>query len=338
MREDPGLDQGMIARHLEHSYGVRPVSITFLPIGHDLQAFVYQVVTNDRTSFFLKIRAGAVNEAALDVPHALIDRGIDNILAPITTRAGGLWCPLDADHTVVLYPFIHGQDAMTIGLKSDQMREFGATLRAVHDSGMADRFRDLLRVEDFSLPSAALVRDILALTGDATFESPAATRLAGFLRDNATRVHELLARAEEIGRGLQSQPFEPVLCHADIHAANILVGDDGRIWLIDWDGPLIAPRERDLFFVIGSRIARPISSEEEVIFFEGYGPTEIDEAAIIYSRYERIIEDIGEFGRSVFLDPQLGEEMKEREMGLAMGFFEPGGDIDRAETVTIPWA
>jgi spectinomycin phosphotransferase len=76
-----------------------------------------------------------------------------------------------------------------------------------------------------------------------------------------------------------------------------------------------------------------VEPREEGLFFEGYGPVEIDPEALIYYRYERIIEDIGEIGRSVFLDPGLDERAREEEAGVAMSFFAPGGMVDLAETV-----
>ena len=334
MREDPGLDVDGISASIEEHYGPRVVSVTFLPVGYDPNAAVYEVASRDGTSYFLKVRFGPVHEPGLLVPWALIDLGIGNVLAPLPTRSSDLWCPLGGHpaYIAMLYPFVRGESAMVAGLTDDQWREFGSTLRDVHASRLGESLRGRLPVETFSLPSAAPVRRLLALLDEAEFEGTAA-RLAAFLRERAEQIRRMLARAEALGSSLRTRPFEYVLCHADIHAANILVGDDGRLHLIDWDGPLVAPRERDLLFVVGSKISRAVEPREEELFFQGYGPAEIDPEALIYYRYERIIEDLGEFGRSVFLNPSLDERAREEEADLAMSFFAPGGMVELAETV-----
>jgi spectinomycin phosphotransferase len=336
MREDPGLDLAGITASLAEHYGLDVAAITYLPIGYDLDAAVYKILSTDGRSFFLKIRLGPVFEPGLEVPRRLIERGIPNILGPLRSRSGALWHPLDGypGYTVVLYPFIRGENAMKAGMSAAQWRKFGVTLRAVHDSGVGEQYRDRLRVEDFALPSAALVRRMHTVAAEGTFPSPAAARFAVFWREQAARIDAMLTRAEALGRELQAKLFDQVLCHSDIHAANILVGDDG-ITLIDWDGPMLAPRERDLLFVVGSRIARVVEPQEETWFFEGYEAVEIDPDALVYYRYERIVEDLGEFGHSVFLAPDLGDEVRMGEAELAMSFVAPGKDIDRAETVVF---
>lgn len=340
MRDNPRLDVGTIAACLNAQYDLQVASVTFLPIGYDPSAAVYEVRSRDGRFFFLKIRSGPVHEPGLLVSRALIDAGIPHVLAPLPTRSSSLWCFLDGDagHTVVLYPFIRGKNVMVAGMTDDQWQDFGSTLRAVHDSGLGERFRDQIRVETFALPSGALVRQLLAQVDNMGFESGVAGRFATFWREHAERIRQMLTRAEELGRSLRSKPFALVLCHGDIHAANILVGEDSRIWLVDWDGPLVARRERDLLFVVGSRIARTVEPKEEDLFFKGYGPAEIDPAALVYYRYERIIEDLGEIGKSVFLNPGLSEQAQGEEAALAMSFFAPGGDIDHAEEITrIRW-
>jgi spectinomycin phosphotransferase len=336
MREDPGLDVGKISACLDAHYDLHVASITFLPIGYDLNAAVYEVISCDGGSYFLKIRFDPVHEPGLLVPQALSDLGVRNVLAPLRTPSLDLWCPLDGypGYSAVLYPFVSGENAVSAGLTVDQWRTFGSTLRAVHDSGLGERLRGRLPVETFSLPSAASVRQLLDLVNEEKFEGPAAARLAVFWREYAGQIRHMLARAETLGRSLRTKPFELVLCHADIHAANVLVDDDGRIHLIDWDGPLVGPRERDLLFVVGSKIARAVEPREEELFFEGYGPVEIDPEALIYFRYERVIEDFGEFGKSVLFAPGLGEHTRAEEAELVMNFFRPGGIVETIETVT----
>lgn len=276
------------------------------------------------------MRFDAVQEAALDVPRALLEAGVPNILAPLRTRSSGLWVATRFG-SITLQPFVHGRNAMVAGLTDDQWRTFGSTMRAVHDSGLELPFADRLQVETFALAAAAPVRDNLMLAETQTFESPAARRLAIFWREQAGRIGATLQRADELGGLLRARSFERVLCNADIHAANILVTGEGRIFLVDWDGPMIAPRERDLLFVIGSRIARRVEPHEEARFFEGYGTVEVDPEAIVYYRYERILQDMGVDSASVFGDASLTEASRQAQVDLLMSFFAPGGDLESAE-------
>ena len=241
----------------------------FVP-GYDMHAATY-VVSTDADRLFLKAHLRPVPDAPLAVPSALVEAGVPNILAPLRTLTAGLSHELGDGRSLVLYPFIPGRNAMVAGMTADQWRVFGATLRAVHDSPIRERFADRLPTETFGLAAATPVRDALDRARKPVGDSVAAQRLAGFLRGQTERITSMIERAEGLGRRLATRDFERVLCHADIHAANILVADDGRIRLVDWDGPMLAPRERDLLFVIGSRIARDVEPHEEAWFFEGYG-------------------------------------------------------------------
>ena len=42
-----------------------------------------------------------------------------------------------------------------------------------------------------------------------------------------------------------------IVCHFDIHAGNILIDDDGSLYIVDWDDPILAPKERDLMYIGG---------------------------------------------------------------------------------------
>lgn len=88
-----------------------------------------------------------------------------------------------------------------------------------------------------------------------------------------------------------------------------MVDKEGALYIIDWDTLIFAPKERDLMF-IGAGIwdSGRLPAEEESIFYKGYGQTEINQDAICYYRFERIIQDIGEYCEHIFLSDEDGED------------------------------
>jgi len=162
------------------------------------------------------------------------------------------------------------------------------------------------------------------------------TELAAFWQAKQAEISHLLARTIELGRMLQTKyalspappPAPPpgfVLCHADIHLFNLLVDRVGRLFVVDWDETLLAPKERDLMFVGG-----PGSGREQGLFYQGYGPAEIDRLALAYYRYEWVIQEIGDFGRRVFSHPELGRDSKAAAVEGFMALFQPGDVVEAA--------
>src|SRR5207244_7848268 len=131
MLEKPSLADEQIVACLQAQYALRVASLTFLPLGVDPYAAVYRALGADGTSYFVKLRRGAFDDVSVALPAYLHQQGIPQIIAPIATRAGQLWTPLD-DFTLILYPFVPSLDANDQGMSKRKSLEFRATLKRTH--------------------------------------------------------------------------------------------------------------------------------------------------------------------------------------------------------------
>jgi spectinomycin phosphotransferase len=191
MLEDPGIDSDAVRTTLRAAYGIDASVLNFVP-GYDPHAASYEVTASARR-FFLKVRFDAVREASLDVPASLLEAGVPNVLAPIHTRSSELWARME-DRSLMLYSFVRGRSAMDAGLTEGQWRTFGASLRAVHDSGLEQEFADRLPVDRFGLPASRSVHRMLEVAARQDFESTGARRLAELLFEPGA-THRCHARA-----------------------------------------------------------------------------------------------------------------------------------------------
>jgi len=328
MLEKPDLRDEEIFTCLHAGYGMAVAQVAFLPLGADQNTAVYQVVADDGTPYFLKLRKGVFDETSVALPRFLSDQGIKPIIAPLPTKTGQLRADVDA-FKAILYPFVDGRDGYDIALSARQWREFGAALKQIHTLDVPATLTNAIRRETYAPRWRETVRMFLGGL-DAVVDDPVTVELVAFLQAKRDEILFLVQRAETLAYSLQRHPPELVLCHSDLHAGNILIGEDGAFYIVDWDDPILAPKERDLMFIGGAQgfISRGVE-EEERLFYRGYGQTEIDPVALAYYRYARIVEDLAIYCEELLLTTEGGED-RAQSLHYVKSNFLPGGTIDMA--------
>ena len=135
-------------------------------------------------------------------------------------------------------------------------------------------------------------------------------------------IHTVVTSLEKLAAVLQSRPLPCVICHADLHARNLIRNRVGQVFVIDWDEVMLAPKERDFLFV------RPPHADA---FFQGYGQTEIDWVALTYFLWERVAQDLIECTHNVCFRDDWGEESRAEAVQLLdVILAENRGHIDAA--------
>jgi spectinomycin phosphotransferase len=237
----------------------------------------------------------------LVVSAHLAERGVLGVAGPVPTRDGRLWSEREGRRLSVV-PWVSHDRALGCGMTAQHWTSYGALLAKVHATAVTDPLAKFLPREDHTHERvASTVRALDSRLGRAVDEPAGVgcppdrlvSALAQEWRVAGGLVSTLLEQADGLGRELRTRQAPSVVCHGDPHLGNVLLGGDERVWLIDWDDSVLAPRERDLMFVIGGVLAfAPVSSQEQSWFFDGYGAADLDPTGLAYYRCTRALEDL----------------------------------------------
>ncbi len=319
MLEPPHLSTERLAACLNREYGLTVASITFLPLGADVDTAVYRIETDDGALLFLKLRR-SFEPASVIVPHLLAGQGAQNIIAPLTTRAGELFVEFEG-FTVLLAPFVEGVSGWDTHLSPEQWRALGFGLKALHSMGVPESLRAIVPRESFDATARLFVQQLLEEKVACRGGDAIAAELVGIVREKRDVIALILRQAQELGTQLLQQPPAYCLCHADIHAGNVLLCE-GKLFIVDWDTLILAPPERDLMF-IGGGIGGCWNQPQELQWFEeGYGAYESNTIALAYYRCERIVQDIAEFAQALLVDEHSEADRREMLKQFASQFDE----------------
>lgn len=301
MREPPSISHQDLHRCLRDQYGLVSARLEFLPRGLDYSAGLYRVVMELGTDFLLKVSKRPLYAQACLVPAYLREQGITSVVAPIRTESQALWTNI-GDWRVIVYPFIEGQTGFA-GMMEDDWYKTGTIFRQIHQVRLPPEGFDSLQKETFDPTRYA--QWIRAFETQHLHRAPCGTTSVDAIRASwvahQAKIQMIVTSLENLAGVLRSRSHSSVICHADLHPANLIRDDHGRVFVIDWDEVMLAPPERDFIF---------IREPEAEPFWEGYGQREMDWTVLTYYRWERVAQDLIECAQNVWFRDDLGEESK----------------------------
>ncbi len=328
MSDPLDLPLGSLQTFLETSYQLELKGLEPLDLGADPNTFLYRALSVKGKAYFLKLRRGNFNPLILSFPKLLQDQGLSQIIAPLLSQKGELYTEFKA-FKLMLFPFIEGANAYHKALSSKQWQELGQTLKRIHSAAMPDALKLQFSQETYSNDWRKLVNDFQTRIMQETFSDAVAGKVVTLLLEKQEVIKALLERTESLAKTLQNQALDQVPCHADLHAGNIHLTDD-TFYLVDWDTLILAPKERDLMFIGAGLFGNHLSpQQEQAFFYQGYRETNINQAALAYFRFERIIQDIAVYCQELLGSSEGGEARAQSFTYLASNFL-PGGTLELA--------
>jgi spectinomycin phosphotransferase len=335
MLEKPDIKDELIISRLHEEYDIYVAQLTFLPLGADNNSTVYRVVTDDSAAYFLKLKK-VFSEITLAVPLFLKSQGIQEVLVPFETKSKQGWADF-GKYKMILYPFIEGKDGFEVEFSDHLWRMLGTALKRIHTVQIPPELKRHIPQETYSPQFRESVKSFQAQVENRTFNDPTAAKMAVFMKSKQDEITRLIERAERLASELQSKSMDFVLCHSDIHGGNLMISDrdELHVVIVDWDGHILAPKERDLMFIGGGFIGSGMDdierrNQEEALFYEGYGNTDINLSALAYYRYDRILNDFAAYCEQLFLTNEGGPD-REPAFETFTRNFESGNMIDTAD-------
>jgi spectinomycin phosphotransferase len=321
MREQPGIPEERLRACLQDQYGLIAVMVELLPLGHDYDAGVYHVVSMQGRAYLLKATTRLLYEPSCLVPTYLRDQGITSIVAPVPTTSGALWTQF-GEWTVILSPWIDGECSLT-GMTNAQWKEVGSIFQRIHQIRLPALGFESLRKERFDPTEyARWIRTFEAQhVHDLRSASASQRALRSSWKAHQPTIHRAMTQLQQLAEVLRSRTFPYVICHADLHARNLIRDPSGHVFVIDWDEVMLAPKERDFIF---------LRKPHAAAFFQGYIDAEVDWSLLTYYLWERVVQDLIYDAHNVCFRGDWTEETRAQVAQMVHESLGPGGSNLRA--------
>ena len=305
------LDAVALSDALVH-WGLHEPRLEYLPVGfgsHHWRADDAFVTVDEPAAGFDPL------DRAFRTAGALRDAGLEFVLAPLADNTGAPTRRLGDRFAVSVTPFVEGTSSSFGAYETkDERRRMAELVGRVHAAGELVP-AGLPRREDLEIPSRSTLDEALAslvlpwATGP--FGDPARALLAA----RAEEVQRSLRAHDERADRLRKRSHDWVVTHGEPHRGNVLVDPLGGLNLVDWDTTLVAPRERDLWWILDDEL----TGEDE--YAEIVGDVSLDIDALELYRHRWDLADIAAFV-SEFRRPHEEDENTTASFGYLREYLD----------------
>ena len=321
--EKPDVPDEVILRALEDCYSIREAMLEFVPRGLDAAAWAYRVDAGGQ-AYFLKVSRRTEDTTGAWVPLFLSEQGIGRVIPTMIAKSGTAHAIVDG-LMYRLQHFVAGRSALDARMPAHKWEEFGAFLRTLHALELPAEVSSQLRREQFESRRWNRVSELQGSIHHRSSADPLAAEMLEFWRAHEAKVAVILERTAALAKSVKQAEHPMVLCHADVHTNNILLGDDGRLYVIDWDDAMLAPKERDLMFVLAEA-----GKTERESFFAGYGEVAVEAPVLAYYQCEWCVEDIGAFAEEILDVDGATTGARSNSLSWFKYLFAPGNSVSIA--------
>lgn len=299
MKTEPKISKSKFKEFILGKYGIRINKMIFIPKGETSYAYALET---DSGKFLLKIhppsRIGMKVMKNLDfslkVTFELYSKcRIKNISYPIPSKENKLRV-MYGKSSISIFNYLEGKHD-NWKMDDEELINFGKLLGKIHRS--THRIKNLeesqpafeynpVKKTDFE-PE---LRKCLNHLEKGKSKKPYFEKLKGLILPYKEKILETLEEEKKLINLIIKKKQRLVLCHRDPIELNILINKKHEVFLIDWDGIALAPKEQDLWFHLGHKPITFLKAYESE-----FGKFKLNKQLLIYWYLDRVLEDFTEY-------------------------------------------
>ena len=283
---------------ITQAYGIPLRNLRYLHRGWGGDCYTAETAKGER--YFLKFHdpsetlalAASSRDFYLSLTFQLYQEGIlTHIPHPLPTRDGQFSLQIGS-YILVITNYIEGELIGFEPFSIDLLSELAKIVGILHNSLEMLTFEKPF-IDDFDFPFRPIITQFLTEEHPPEESiSPGKRAMQGKLMPKADQIQDAIQNLRELQVYAQSAEKAKVICHTDIHGGNLMRGQDGALYLLDWENAMIAPPEHDLIFFVGEQGF----SEHFFPVYKRYFPTaQIDLKLLEFYFYRRALEDLADF-------------------------------------------